>query len=741
MNLFAIVPFIYLSALFTIMVLGFHVYLQHRNDSVNGIFLILSFLIFVWNALGFLFLFPVAHAFQVLVPRLMMTMPFAIGMAGIHLAYCLTSSRLNSIYYVLMVIGFSAVIGTLFTEFLVMVVTVEPSGEKAVLGPGFKWVSLYPLSFAYLVYLVVRCLKRSTDPIEIHMYRAYIAGTITSCILGIIDIAIHVHPKYAEIPSLTPAFMAFASIFNFRAISYHNYMMVSVKEAARDILDEARSGIVFEDHKGRIIRINRAGDLILGCESGQLIGRSFNDFFKGEAFPDDMPPRECILQRTSDVRYVIVSRSRICKGKSHVGTVYILRDTTEEKRVEEMLQESRRNLEEKVRRRTDELNQAKEMESVGTLAGKIAHDFNNLLSCIFVFTDTAKDEIDKESPLQEDLDEVIIAAKRARTIVRELMAFCRRKEKQDEAVEMVGVVDAAASLVMHTLPPTIRVVTELSSDRIYARGDTAQINQVIMNLCTNAFQSMHRNEGTITLQLKRIVLDENLSGKYPSLVPGPYIHLRVQDTGRGMDKQTMSHIFEPFFTTRKAFGGTGLGLSTALGIVEAHDGVIQVESILGQGTTFDILLPEIGPETARALDSKHPPRKCRARVLVVDDERQINRAMRRMLEPLGYEVSTFSESLEAFEAFQANPDRFDILITDQTMPQMTGTRLAEEVLSLRPDMPVILMTGYTDSLMPQHAADLGIRRIVSKPIHKDALVALLEEFLKDKTTWQTEQCR
>jgi len=361
------------------------------------------------------------------------------------------------------------------------------------------------------------------------------------------------------------------------------------------------------------------------------------------------------------------------------------------------------------------LRQAQKLEAIGTLAGGIAHDFNNVLAAIIGYGQMAKGRLPTESPLHRDLHQVLEAADRAKDLVREILTFSRRGEERRQEVKLHHIVKEALKLLEPALPATIEARDDIDRDCPPVLADPTQIHQVVMNLCTNAYQAMREDGGALAVGLRSFEVDGQFRSTHPDLPEGLCAELTVSDTGHGMDAQVLQRAFDPFFTTKPEGEGTGLGLATTHGIVKAHGGDITVYSEPNQGTTVRVYLPCAEELGAAAPSEQEPIPGGTERILVVDDEENLAQLMEQMLRRLGYDVLAMTSSAEALATFRDHPDLFDLVITDQTMPEMTGCQLAEELLRIRPGVPVVLTTGFSETVSQDQAEEMGIAAFLMKP--------------------------
>jgi len=362
------------------------------------------------------------------------------------------------------------------------------------------------------------------------------------------------------------------------------------------------------------------------------------------------------------------------------------------------------------------LQQSQKMEAIGTLAGGIAHDFNNILAAILGYGELLAFDMPKGTPAWQNLQAVLKSSHRAKDLVRQILAFSRQNELNLMPVQISSIVKEALQMLRASLPATIEIKRHLEVMDAIVNANPTQIHQVLMNLCTNAAHAMREKGGLLGVSLCRVQLNHQKNANHPDLASGVYLELSVSDTGYGIPAKQLNRIFDPYFTTKEAGDGTGLGLAVVRGIVRAHGGAVTVESTPQKGSIFRVFLPEMFQVITDKLETPQPLLTGKETILFVDDEQALVTMTKQMLELLGYKAVTRTSSIEAFELFQHDPHRFDLVITDMTMPNMTGKQLAQKILEIRPDIPVILCTGYSEQITEQSARQLGIREYVMKPL-------------------------
>jgi PAS domain S-box-containing protein len=381
-----------------------------------------------------------------------------------------------------------------------------------------------------------------------------------------------------------------------------------------------------------------------------------------------------------------------------------------------------------------ELRQAQKMLAIGTLAGGIAHDFNNILAAMIGFTELALDDLEENSRAKMHLEHVRTAGYRGRDLVKQILTFSRQGEQEKKPVQVVPIVREVLKLMRALLPSTVEIRPRVETEEGVILADPAQIHQLLINLCTNAGQALKVGKGVLEVRVSDFILSDPADAPYPDMEPGPYLKLSVSDTGAGIDGLTKDRIFEPFFTTRES-GGAGMGLSVVYGIVKSHQGAITVSSAPGKGSTFAVYFRKLKDGQASIAEEHAKPAaqpvRGKRRILFVDDEEALVEVGKQMLERLGYEVVAEKDSVRALKQFQRDPGKFDLVITDQTMPSMTGIELAKRMMSIKKDIPIILCTGFSEVISSESAKAMGIREFVMKPIIKNEMAETIRRVIAD----------
>ncbi|MEE9536424.1 MAG: ATP-binding protein [Desulfobacterales bacterium] len=402
-----------------------------------------------------------------------------------------------------------------------------------------------------------------------------------------------------------------------------------------------------------------------------------------------------------------------------------------------LLRNQNETLEKKVEERTKELakyerqlQQVLKIQAIGTLAGGIAHDFNNILFPIVGYTELTMDEVSEDSVAHKNLEEILKAAHRAKNLVQQILTFSRQSDQERKPIKVQNIITETLRLLRASIPASIEIIHKIQDDCGHIMGDPTQIHQVIMNLCTNAYQAMQDKGGKLEVILTEIDVGYEEMIDKVGMQPGKHLRLLVKDEGCGMEASVLDRIFEPYYTTKEQGKGTGLGLSVIHGIVKNHRGDITVKSTPGKGTIFQVYLPlieDVDPDVE--FESTDGAIKGEERILLVDDEEQIVAMEQQMLENLGYRVTARTDSAEALKVFAEHPQNFDLVITDMTMPHMTGDQLAQKMLDIEPNIPVILCTGFNQGITEEKALAMGIQKFVMKPVVKKELATTIRTVL------------
>jgi len=504
----------------------------------------------------------------------------------------------------------------------------------------------------------------------------------------------------------------------------YNRALQESKQRYKTLFNSASDAIFIYDLAGRFKAMNQVACERLGYSQKELLQMTLMDIETPDYAKQSSKQIKAIRQHghivfeTAHVQrdgkiIPIEASSRLVEYAKKAAILMIARDISERKRTDELKRQ---------------LDQALKMESIGNLAGGIAHDINNILFPVMGYTEMAMEDVLEESETYNNLEQIFKGTKRAKELVSQILAFSRQSEQEQKPVKLGPIVKEALKLISASLPSTIEIRQNIDSEAGAVMADSTKIHQVIMNLCTNAYHAMKASGGVLEVNLSGAYVDSNTS--FLNLETGPYLKLTVSDTGHGMDHALMERIFEPYFTTKAQGAGTGMGLSVVHGIIRSHGGEIKAFSRPGVGTTFDIFLPCI---KAVAVESKTgpvaPAPRGRESILLVGDEAEITHLMQKMLERLGYQVSAHNDSVKALETFRAKPKMYALVITDQIMPNMTGTDLAKEIMDIRSDIPIIVCSGTGEEITDEEAKALGIREHIQKPVEKIRLAKSIRRVL------------
>ena len=519
-----------------------------------------------------------------------------------------------------------------------------------------------------------------------------------------------------------------------RDITFRKAAELTIQEREkryRAIMENASDLILEVDAIGTFLYASPNFEEVLGYAPRTLLGRSIFSFVHSDDY-------EMVIKEFERMVAVgtgrAVLRYRHQNGGYHwfesTGRVYqtalggirgvvVSRDITERKHMEMALRE-----------RDQKLQQVQKMEAIGALAGGIAHDFNNILGAILGYSELALTQAKQDTKLVSYLEEVLTAGHRAKELVKQILAFSHQSDQKREAVDLNVIVQESLKMIRATLPSSIEIRSTLTKDSAVVFADPTQMHQVIMNLCANAEYAMREKGGMLHLSVCSFEVSEHSHQAFTELQPGNYLQITIQDSGQGMSGHVLERIFDPFFTTKSLGEGTGLGLAVVHGIIVGHGGHIAASSVIGQGTTFTIFLPRLDVVLSTPVGHSMENLSGSGNVLFVDDEEVLARWGEQALTQLGYSVVTKTNPYEAVELFRRQPDQFDIVITDQTMPTMSGEALAKALLEIRQDIPIVLCTGFSHTMSQEKAEQLGLKEFLMKPVNGALLANTVQQVLK-----------
>jgi len=493
-------------------------------------------------------------------------------------------------------------------------------------------------------------------------------------------------------------------------------------------IEHTAESIVITDNNGRIQYVNPSFEKITGYSKQEAVGKNPRVLRSGrhnQEFYRKMWKTLCqgkvwkghFINRKKDGSFyeeeATISPIFNSDGKI-TAFVAVKRDVTEQLSLEK------------------QLRQTQKMEAIGTLAGGIAHDFNNILAAILGYAEMAREDCLPDSTIADDLDKILTAGHRARDLVQQILAFSRQTDTERILFSPEAIVKESIKILRPSIPTTIEIHQNIEPDIGSIHADPTQFNQILMNLCTNAYHVMEKDGGKLTISLKRTTLEAKGPYHGSEIKSEQFIQLTVQDTGPGIPRELKEKIFEPYFTTKKVGQGTGMGLAIVHGIVRSLKGMIEMESPTEGGAAFHVYLPVFQEKAVSATPIANKSLAGHEKILLVDDEEMLVNMGKDMLERLGYSVTVKRDGKQALEEFRKHPDQYDIIITDQTMPGMTGVNLSQEILTIRPDMPVILCSGYSSIISEDKAAAIGIRKYIMKPVTRKTIARIIREILDNR---------
>jgi len=510
--------------------------------------------------------------------------------------------------------------------------------------------------------------------------------------------------------------------------------MESMLEQSRLFWEESFNAIsdviTIHDKDHNIERANRAAEKLLGMPMDEILSHKCYLSFHNATCPiENCPtsktmvtgkPAEIEIYEPNLEKYLDIKVfPRFDENNRITGVTHVVKDITDRIRI----REEKEKLE-------DHLRQTYKMEAIGTMAGGIAHDFNNILTIILCNADIVLEDMPDGSKVKDNIEQILKASKRAKDLIKQILTFSRQQKQVLVPCNPFKIITDSLKLLSFTIPTTVEIHKKLDAECGTINADPTQLQQVLMNLLTNSVHAMDE-KGVLEISLKQVYLSAYDLQAKPNLSPGPYACLTISDTGIGMDLKIVERIFDPFFTTKKGSAGTGMGLSVVLGIVESHGGMITVDSKESEGTTFRIFLPIIENHIGLEPEEPAPLPTGNEKILFVDDVEAVTKMAGQMLERLGYKVTTCIDSHTALKTFKLDPDKFDLIITDQTMPNMSGAELAIEMLKIKPKIPIIICTGYSKKIDAESAKKIGIKEFLFKPLEKRKLAETIRKVLDE----------
>ncbi|MCP3925243.1 MAG: response regulator [Desulfobacterales bacterium] len=519
-----------------------------------------------------------------------------------------------------------------------------------------------------------------------------------------------------EFGNLTEAFNEM-----YTSLEQRKTALAKSEEKFNQFFNDDLAGAFIADLEGNIIDCNPSFATLLGYSSpSEAIHFNIETFYRNQAYWSDIlenlsskkkqgPYDSVMIHRDGSSIFIVENTIGIFNEDELVEVKGYIIDVTKQKNLE------------------DQLRQSQKMEAIGTLAGGIAHDFNNILYPIMGYTEMALDDLKKDSDLHSNMEEILKASKRAKDLVLQILAFSHKSEQEKKPIKIQYVLKEALKLLRASIPATIDIIQTIENDCGFVLADSTQIHQIVMNLCTNAFHAMEDSGGTLKVSL---VMEKNI--EFSGIISKEVLVLTVEDTGVGIESSIIERIFDPYFTTKEFGKGTGLGLAVAHGIVKSSGGEISINSTIGVGTKVRIIFPVIKEPDSFYEIIPDIVSFGKENVLIVDDEEQIAEMTRKQLVKVGYSVTVFTDSLKAFDHFSHNRNKYQLILTDQVMKDLTGIQFSKKIFQITPDIPIIMCTGFANLSVEKEAIEIGIKKVIQKPIHRNLLSTVIRDALNNK---------
>ncbi len=716
-----------------------YVYAQHNKAPVSKTFLLFTANASGWLATEMIVLFPISYGFEIYVYKISSIFGIPIGFWYLEFANAVAQRRRTIVSYIAAVISIIFVFFTIFTDLVLQGTVIYSWGAGLSCHPVFHTIVSANTAFftALGLFYIIKKRIAASDEEEKRIIELIIFGTVVAMVsIALLNVVLPNFFNIEHIPRFGATAMSVFLLLVFYAVMKYRFLSISLDKAAEGIFEHVKVGILLLDRDNLICRINKEAVLILGDST--LIGKSASEVFWGIDISEELTNREIKLDKTADERVLTLSSSYVSHKHQVLGKVLMVQDVTDQKRAETILRKSNDELEKEVENRTRQLRHAQKMETIGNFAGGIAHDFNNSLAVILGFGNAAKKDLPPDNPVREDLDEIILAANRGKEMVKQIMLLARKEDKADFQVTNLSLLlSETLDLLRISTPSNIRVKTKISINNAFVKCSPTQISRVIINIYNNALHAMkEKNSAELSISLMNSVISKSQIGDNPYLKSGMHAELVFRDNGIGIAPEYIQNIFDPFFTTKSREEGTGLGLASSQVIVNNHDGKIAVESIPGKGSAFTVYLPthlfDSGKYKAVPESALKSTNRGNEYVLWVDDDIQMLRMGNRMLSQMGYNVITAKDGTEALEKFKNDMERFALVVTDYNMPNMNGTQLAEELKKAKPNLPIILVSGFGEQISSESIESGGITAFLEKPILPEELGRLIRSILNEQ---------
>ena len=701
---------------------------QPKRDSSNGALVFFIFDCMLWSLADILCSLPVFDGYELTIYRFLGLVWIPSSLWFMLFLYKLIRRPFDWLFWLSAALCAAAAL-YVTTDMGIAGAIPKPWGAVDVWGPYYLFFAGVPVLVGVACFFVmIRGIREEAVPRLVLSLRLVLGGGIA--ILGMssaVNVLLPLVDGWEEIPRLASGVVGLFAPFMYFAMYRYEFMTLSAARVAERLFDEVSYGVVILGREGSVRRINPGAVSIFGLDGAERPMIAAEDVMrKLGPKPGQQEKEVTIPLEGGEVQTLLFSKSRIIRSGVEIGELVLVYDLTAQKKAESILRRSRDELDQMAQAKSRQLRRAQNMEALGALAGGIAHDFNNLLAAVQGFATAALDEIDDDMA-RADVREILQATREARGIVRQLMDFSRRSERADQPVDLWRIVRGVRSLLHISMPPGVRFETTQRCDGCFTRGDPSKLHQVFMNLCKNASHAMERTSGVL-----EVILDEAVVGAESPIPvpPGRYVTATVRDTGEGMDEEVLEKIFEPFFTTRREQEGTGLGLPMVSRILDEHGGGITVESEVGTGTEFSVYLPWVpAPQEPKGEGRSIEGIRGTERIMLVDDKEQIVRVARRLMEPLGYQLSLFTDPRQALAEFEADPGHCDLVITDHLMPDLSGLELVAGIRDISPDVPIIMISGNLSPAIVERGEELGIASFLDKPISRSALGTAIRDAL------------